>query len=224
MSHGELRCCGSSMYLKGRFSEGYDLTVETSAECDRAKLQAMISGFVPECFVSSNVAKEMRAQLPMSAVQSFPGLFGDADEGVIDYGISTQSIETVFLNQTSAFGLVTAVKPVDEERREDDAVDCSPDELTAGEGGKKRCCTHVRALYIKRLHYGRRDMKSLITSLLIPIAILILGLEVMQNSLRQSTEPPFVLDYQNNFDWTAGPQVPVYARGDSSVTDAVRRV
>lgn len=234
MSHGELCCCGSSLFLKKRFSQGYDFTLETSADCDHTALEATICQHIPELGTSAmnSNAKEMRVQLPMSALPKFSTLFAAIDAsktelGVIDYGISTQSIETVFMNQTKgsaqvADGETAAMLETDDEIEPFDIRDKSSNVAAASRA--PICCTHIRALYIKRFHYGRRDKRSLITSLLIPIFVLVMGLEVMKNSLRQSTEPSFVLDYSNSFDWGAEPHVPVYTVGTSPLTQAVERV
>ncbi|KAG3122664.1 hypothetical protein PC128_g27732, partial [Phytophthora cactorum] len=48
MAEGEMRCCGSSLFLKNRFGAGYNLTlVKDDAKCDDDAVTAFVSSFVP---------------------------------------------------------------------------------------------------------------------------------------------------------------------------------
>lgn len=47
ISHGKLRCAGTSLFLKNHFGSGYCLTVVIREECDAEMLTKLLTSFVP---------------------------------------------------------------------------------------------------------------------------------------------------------------------------------
>jgi ATP-binding cassette, subfamily A (ABC1), member 3 len=83
-------------------------------------------------------------------------------------------------------------------------------ELTGCSGFLK----HLRAILIKRLHFARRDVRTLICGLIIPVVLVAAGLALIQSAQGAATQPSLQLStaYFNNVParYNAQPQYPNY--------------
>ncbi|CAM9266917.1 unnamed protein product [Choristocarpus tenellus] len=117
MSSGELRCCGSSLFLKSHYGVGYNLTIvkEVAQEVEPVLplafdggndggrgdlIRALVKRHVPSAKSLSNVGAEISFQLPSKASSSFKSLLVDldsrrADLGITSYGMSVTTLEEV---------------------------------------------------------------------------------------------------------------------------------
>ena len=89
MAKGAVRCCGSSMYLKGLFGVGYNLTVVKAPGCDAASLEATIARHLPApgaYRVLSNVGAEMAFQVPFACSPAVPALFRELEAAAVPDG------------------------------------------------------------------------------------------------------------------------------------------
>jgi len=77
---------------------------------------------------------------------------------------------------------------------------------------------HVFALYMKRLHYGKRDKSSITCNTMIPILLLILSMQFLTSSITVESRDPIRLDYETAFD-VPNTLVPVHA---AAGTDAAK--
>ena len=97
MADGQLRCCGSSLFLKKTYGVGYQLVIEKppsnstkkddpdgkSAEFDEGTdgvLAKIVTGNVDDATLLNNVGTEMSFQLPMASSSQFPPMFAGLDE------------------------------------------------------------------------------------------------------------------------------------------------
>jgi ATP-binding cassette subfamily A (ABC1) protein 3 len=102
MSEGELRCCGSSLFLKKTYGVGYQLVIErnhgnTDGE-GRVNLKEIVTTNVPGAVLLSAVGTELCFQLPMGAsaqfTPMFEGLDQEIEEGVVSsYGVSITTLD-----------------------------------------------------------------------------------------------------------------------------------
>jgi ATP-binding cassette, subfamily A (ABC1), member 3 len=118
MAAGQLRCAGSSLFLKKHYGVGYQLTIEKNPKAttigssahasheDKTaiddNLQAIVTGAVSEASLLSNVGTEMSFQLPLGAAANFTPMFEALDTEVDDakivtYGVSITTLDEVFL-------------------------------------------------------------------------------------------------------------------------------
>jgi ATP-binding cassette subfamily A (ABC1) protein 3 len=103
MAEGEVRCCGSSLFLKNRFGAGYNLTVvKDDAKCVDADVIAFVASYVPSAQVLSNVGSEIAFQLPINSSSQFASMFAKMDAslskmGLLSYGVSVTTLEEVFI-------------------------------------------------------------------------------------------------------------------------------
>ncbi|KAJ0389351.1 hypothetical protein ATCC90586_012138 [Pythium insidiosum] len=107
MAEGELRCCGSPLFLKNRYGAGYNLTIVKEEGCDDAKVIDFVLGRIPSGRVLSNVGTEVAFQLPLDSSSRFPDMFRELDAQlkrlrVLSYGISVTTMEEVFIKVAEA--------------------------------------------------------------------------------------------------------------------------
>lgn len=104
MGDGQLKCVGSSLFLKNIFGVGYNMTLEkkSAISFDSNKVVNLIASHVPECNVLTDVGTELTVQLPFSSSDKFQTLFEYIDVnidtlGLQSYGISVTTLEEVFI-------------------------------------------------------------------------------------------------------------------------------
>ena len=102
MADGQLRCCGSSLFLKNRFGEGYQLVIVVRNGCDRNAVCALVQKQTPSAKQTSSAGAEIAFQLPSACSAEFPSLLRALDQqgraiGVDDFGISVTTMEEVFI-------------------------------------------------------------------------------------------------------------------------------
>ncbi|KAI9137956.1 hypothetical protein BKA69DRAFT_1094612 [Paraphysoderma sedebokerense] len=102
LSHGKVRCVGSSLFLKNRFGVGYHLNMSKHRECDVSAVTSFVKRYIPGAQESRNVGIELSFTLPYQSVPTFKEFFEALDNGMdclgIDsYGISMTTLEEVFL-------------------------------------------------------------------------------------------------------------------------------
>jgi ATP-binding cassette subfamily A (ABC1) protein 3 len=118
MAEGQLKCLGSSLFLKKAYGVGYQLTIEKKAKknmllnCDDKNaasvdqdavddmLMKIVNRAVPNASLLSNVGTEMSYQLPLAASDAFTGMFDQLDaetDYVVSYGVGVTTLDEVFL-------------------------------------------------------------------------------------------------------------------------------
>ncbi|XP_047464781.1 ATP-binding cassette sub-family A member 5 [Mugil cephalus] len=101
VSQGQLRCVGSSMYLKTRCGVGYHLRMSIAETCDPQLVSARVQNHVPKATMSRQQEAELTFTLPFESMDTFPGLFSELDSqpslGITNYGVSMTTLEDVFL-------------------------------------------------------------------------------------------------------------------------------
>ena len=109
MGDGKLICCGSSLYLKGLYGVGYNMTLEKkdAHNFDSQMMSKLILNKVPGALLMTDVGTEMTWQLPFTSSGDFPSMFeyydSNMDElGLESYGMSVTTLEEVFIKITRA--------------------------------------------------------------------------------------------------------------------------
>ena len=219
MVGGKLRCCGSSMFLKRAYGEGYNLVLEVSDKCEDKglRIKTIVQRNVPTSVLQPSVGKEVFYNLPLAGTSQFPELFKQLDaekHSVVSYGVSVTTMEQVFvkiLAQSNPDPEQSTVRDIAIDldiRGEDNIFDGADRVCTRQSTG--RCFKQVLALYLKRLHYGKRDMSSVICSTVIPVLLLVIGLLILKQSLNETSAPSLKLDYESSFGSAWDTVVPFY--------------
>lgn len=79
MSKGRLRCCGTPLFLKQRFSVGYTLTVVRPPQAPLEAVTSIVSRHIADAKLQSSIAAEVAFRLPVTNNARFPGLLTDLD-------------------------------------------------------------------------------------------------------------------------------------------------
>jgi ATP-binding cassette subfamily A (ABC1) protein 3 len=193
LSKGRLKCCGSSLFLKNRFGQGYQLTVEKLPDCLVDQVIEMVSRHIPPSKMLSNVAKELSFVLPFSQVDRFADLFSELEDrggplNIASYGISMTTLDEVFLSiahreEHEATGIRDAVELKEEPPQ--NQVEYSPVAIQADEtdfppilprGTRASACVQLQAMMFKRLIIIRRDVRSLFFQLFFPVMYVVFAL------------------------------------------------
>ncbi|KAH7463694.1 ABC transporter A family member 1 [Phytophthora ramorum] len=199
MAEGDLRCCGSSLFLKNRFGAGYNLTlVKDDAKCDDDAVAAFVKSYVPAAQPLSNVGSEIAFQLPLHSSSSFATMFADMDNqlqslGLLSYGVSVTTLEEVFIkvaelaDENNQHTLGHAARTNTSESNDhyqpcDEIITSAP-----------VFSTHLRALLLKRFRYAKRDKKTIIYSALLPVLLIAAGLGILKGSALASDNPTMAL-------------------------------
>ncbi|NWI46540.1 ABCA9 protein, partial [Picathartes gymnocephalus] len=101
ISHGRLKCVGSSLFLKKKWGICYHLRIHVNESCDLENVTSLVKGYIPNASFSGHSQYELRYKLPLENVKKFPDLFSGLDscseQGIINYGVSMTTLEDVFL-------------------------------------------------------------------------------------------------------------------------------
>lgn len=194
MAEGQLRCLGSSLFLKKTYGVGYQLTIEkqpmptkkanTNGEDGIArdtvavdkKMDQIVKGSVPEASLLTNVGTEMSYQLPLGAASKFTPMFQQLDDqvssgGIVTYGVGITTLDEVFLLVARG---KTAEKPVLKSAKQGDSANVAyKDEMDQSARSKMDLETeglfvrHVGALLRKRALNFKRDKKAWVSDVIL---------------------------------------------------------
>uniref|UniRef100_A0A8C0IR44 ATP binding cassette subfamily A member 10 n=1 Tax=Chelonoidis abingdonii TaxID=106734 RepID=A0A8C0IR44_CHEAB len=122
ISHGRLKCVGSSLFLKRKWGIGYHLSLHINDSCDSAKMTSLIQQHIPNAKLSGQSHEELIYMLPFENVDKFPELFCDLDthvcQEILSYGISMTTLADVFLTLEEEAAIDQAGKKQTEEERD----------------------------------------------------------------------------------------------------------
>eukprot|EP00644_Phytophthora_capsici_P001766 jgi/Phyca11/533489/estExt2_fgenesh1_pg.C_PHYCAscaffold_140069 len=217
MAEGELRCCGSSLFLKNRFGAGYNLTlVKDDATCKDSNVVAFVKDRVPTAQLLSNVGSEIAFQLPLASSSKFASMFADMDDnlqtlGLLSYGVSVTTLEEVFIkvaeaddhgNQHTLGNRGRSETPASSPRSSDAGIPEQPGSFFM---------THLWALFLKRFRYAKRDKKMIFYSLALPVILLLVGLGLLQGTSFTKNDPNLPLT-TDKFDYGTETPTPFYCQ------------
>ena len=188
LSNGKLRCCGSSLFLKSRYGVGYYLTMVTNQDPAIVRNVDRISEFVTTRVDGSRLMmdanREITFQLPVSSTAQFVGFFDELDTRLEDLGLETYSIsattlEEVFLRVARGDDEYLHKEHTKKFDEEDDLLLKDEFVLVRDKQQGSLFGSHFAALLVKRFRSTKRDVKTLVCEILIPIILIIIGLSLM---------------------------------------------
>lgn len=102
MNHGEIKCCGSPLFLKNYYGDGFKIKFYKAKSFDLEQFERMLRDSLGNYTIESNVAAELSISYPFENVQYLSQFFNLLERnkefyGIDSYSISSSSIEEVFL-------------------------------------------------------------------------------------------------------------------------------
>ncbi|CAK4769741.1 unnamed protein product [Aphanomyces euteiches] len=166
MAEGELRCCGSSLFLKNRCGAGYNFSLVKTDHCSTPALIEFVQSHVGEdTKVLSNVGTEISFQLPLDGSHLFAKMFAALDDKLDDLGRPDH----------------------DDKEQGYKLTDHAPDSPLA------MFFVHFRALFKKRWRTAKRDKRIVIFGTVLPVLFLVLGMAMLKISSLASNDPSLPL-------------------------------
>ncbi|XP_029874701.1 ATP-binding cassette sub-family A member 12 [Aquila chrysaetos chrysaetos] len=222
LEHGGLKCCGSPFYLKETFGDGYHLTLTKKKnmieECDTTAVTSLIQSHLPEAYLKEDIGGELVYVLPpfKSTVSgAYQALLRALDTSLSDlhlgcYGISNTTVEEVFLNLT---------KELVKDKQEDaelpqqlpgasaqtgsDEMSMSTDTFTERDDqllirskslqGLPLLLKKTSALFIKRFHHTRRDVRGFIAQVVLPVLFVMAAMGLGTLRTKETEYPELIL-------------------------------
>ncbi|XP_010638873.1 ATP-binding cassette sub-family A member 9 isoform X1 [Fukomys damarensis] len=101
ISHGRLKCAGSSLFLKKRWGIGYRLSLHLNEMCDPESITSLVKQHIPDATLTAQSEEKLVYILPLERTNKFPDLYRDLDrcpnKGIENYGVSMTTLNEVFL-------------------------------------------------------------------------------------------------------------------------------
>ncbi|GAB9475521.1 Atp-binding protein [Globisporangium polare] len=186
VADGKLCCAGSSLFLKNRYGAGYNVTlIKASADCNVSSVGAFLKQFVPGVKCLSNFGSEVVFQLPTSSSAAFPAMLEALEKDmaqlqILQYGISVTTLEEVFLRISRDRDDASARSDRTSFTESQVSVVQNRNLLAFGEKvpgvplNGSSFWTQYAALTTKRFQIAKRDKKTMINSVFIPLLFLVI--------------------------------------------------
>ena len=102
MNHGEIRCYGTPLFLKNYYGNGFRVKIVKNLRFNYGEFEALISSYLKEFSVETNVAAELCVSFGFDKVKILPEFLNqlEIDKDVIgidSYSVSSSTLEEVFL-------------------------------------------------------------------------------------------------------------------------------
>uniref|UniRef100_A0A674K9F4 ABC transporter domain-containing protein n=1 Tax=Terrapene triunguis TaxID=2587831 RepID=A0A674K9F4_9SAUR len=193
ISHGRIKCVGSSLFLKKKWGIGYHLRMHVSEVCDSENMISLVRQYIPDATFTGQSENELSYTLPLENVDKFPDLFcgldSHSDQGIINYGVSMTTLEDVFLKlegeaatDQEDYGVFSA-EQAEEERDTFSADEMEQGLLSLSDTGKatvtgtalwrQQVCAMARIRFLKLKHEDKtlRSILLLCGLFMLPLAI-----------------------------------------------------
>jgi ATP-binding cassette subfamily A (ABC1) protein 3 len=185
MSHGKLRCCGSSLFLKSRYGVGYYLVMVRNQEAvtNTKVIEKFVKDHVDGAKLLTDFHGEITFQLPSSSTAQFQDFFQQLDSkfesfGLLSYSMSATTLEEVFLRVARGDDELKNQLSLNRESENSPLIENNFALINDRQGGSL-FFKHFQALLKKRALSTLRDKKSLLFEICIPILLIIVGLSLM---------------------------------------------
>jgi ABC-type multidrug transport system ATPase subunit len=237
MAEGQLRCLGSSLFLKKTYGVGYQLTIEkkplpaykaiadvasekedVSSSIDQ-KMESIVLGNVEAANLLTNVGTEMSFQLPLGAASTFAPMFDQLEElvskdEIVTYGVGITTLDEVFLlvarGASPEKARLKSMKA--EEEKPSTIVD---NERSISSMSKMDLETealfsrHVSALFRKRAMNFKRDRKAWCCTTILPSVFVLLGFVLFSFVAPERNLEAIVMDLNDYNVGVSSPQNPI---------------
>jgi len=213
MGDGQLRCCGSSIFLKKEFGVGYAVTIEKVPDMAKEgvevftkidhELNQVVYKSVENAAILSNIGREITFQLPIDASEHFVEIFYALDKYIengklVVYGVSVTTLDEVFLMVARGENgcgqrdtlCSSALNVIPENLISDSQQSYRAEEQISD---KALFLVHTKSLFTKRAINFKRDKKAWICSTILPSLFALLGFILVTQLTANLNMPPLEL-------------------------------
>ncbi|KAK9882108.1 hypothetical protein WA026_018950 [Henosepilachna vigintioctopunctata] len=191
MSNGELKCCGSSFFLKKKYGTGYHLIIEQLPNCKPQNITSLLSKYIPHIKIESNAGTELTYLLPEEYSTKFPEMLYEIEShteklGIRSFGISLTDLEEVFMKVgTNESGRHIAKEENDGNGYKNGYTNVTLNGTPILESGMQLYINQVRAMASKKFLTTLRTWVTEVFKLVLPI-LYIITMVTIGNSHRQT--------------------------------------
>ncbi|XP_055842779.1 LOW QUALITY PROTEIN: uncharacterized protein LOC129909731 [Episyrphus balteatus] len=201
MSDGELKCMGTSFFLKKKFGSGYKLICVKKKECDAAEVTKLLNQYIPDLKPEAIIGAELSYQLPDRYSSHFERMFHDLETQSDDlalngYGISITSLEEVFMKVGAEKSMSSTVaSPIMNGNGfgSDDGESMSSDNMFSDNQrllkGHNLILSQWRSMLWKKILYTIRNKMLFAIQNLMPILFITMTILVSSNSHYAALRP-----------------------------------
>ncbi|KAM9994608.1 hypothetical protein ACTFIZ_007751 [Dictyostelium cf. discoideum] len=206
ISHGKLRCDGTSLFLKNKFGQGYLLTCSKKLQNNNGgginfntnQITEFIKNFIPSASILTDSGAELTYRLPTESLSNFSNFFTEFDLNlskfsIQTYGISVTSLEEVFISLGQEDSKKLNNNNEIQKNDDDDDIESLKLAIATPSDGINQI-QQFKGLLIKRIQQSKKDARSFFLSIILPIA-LIIGSIILYKTMNDQKQ---VLFYNNS--------------------------
>jgi ABC-type multidrug transport system ATPase subunit len=237
MAEGQLRCLGSSLFLKKTYGVGYQLTIEkkplpaykaiadVASEKEDAssfidqRMENIVLGNVEAANLLTNVGTEMSFQLPLGAASTFAPMFDQLEElvakdEIVTYGVGITTLDEVFL-LVARGALPEKARLKSTKAEEEKSSTIVDNDRSVSSMSKMDLETealfsrHVSALFRKRALNFKRDRKAWCCTTILPSVFVLLGFLLFAFVTPTRNLDAIVMDLNDYNEGVTSPQNPI---------------
>jgi len=172
MSSGQVKCCGTTIFLKKAFGAGYHLRVAKIAGKWKSDIfKTFMSNYLPEAILESDNQGDMVYTIETTYTPKLPKFFEEFENqkgefGASSCGVSVSSMDDVFLKVGLKFDGPTSGKVMSSGSKERNAITCAGDSSSSN---ISRTLQRFKALMLKRAWEAKRNF--IVVSFIIILAV-----------------------------------------------------
>lgn len=199
ISNGQLKCCGTSLFLKTTFGDGYVLTLVKHEPwlSSIEDVKTVIHQVIDSAYLKEETRKELQFILPLKSRTLFPQFFSLLDQkkdslSIMSYGLQDVSLEEVFLKVTEQYKKSPNMSTIESQYSESQSQSDRPNLLDNRVKGARLYAKQSLAIIIKRFIYNYRNMRGLITQIFLPAFFITVAMTVALTA-PGFADPPSIL-------------------------------
>ncbi|XP_067637687.1 phospholipid-transporting ATPase ABCA3 isoform X2 [Eurosta solidaginis] len=197
MCDGELKCHGTSFFLKKKYGSGYRLICVKSDGCSTDAVTSLLNKYIPGIRPEADIGAELSYQLPDSYSTKFEQMFRELETNSKDlrlegYGVAITSMEEVFMKvgaENSGNGTKKeqmAIMNGSSGYNDEDIESMSSDNKFAENAlllrGTDLYCNQWQAMFLKKFLYALRKKLLLFIQNLLPIFFVVVTILISRNA------------------------------------------
>lgn len=207
MADGELKCSGTSFFLKKRFGTGYRLVCVKNEGCDENNVTNVLREYIPGIQVQEDIASELAYELSDEHIDRFQKMFEKLEEKQValrlnSFGVSLTTLEEVFLkvgsdsdfgkpgNITSAFKIGNDTQNGHANHRNDVEANNNGREIVPMVLGSALRMNQWEAMFKKRYYCWIRSWIMFLLQNLVPVVFIVVSVYVVRMMHDNFVLPP----------------------------------